>query len=82
MPKAAVNGIELHYEAEGDGPAVVFCHGVGGNHMSWWQQVPEFARSFRSVAIDQRGFAESVLPPEALGAEAFADDLAGLLDHL
>ncbi|MCH8194639.1 MAG: alpha/beta hydrolase [Chloroflexi bacterium] len=82
MPKAPVNGIELHYETEGEGPAVVFCHGVGGNHMSWWQQVPEFARDFRAVVFDQRGFAESRLPPEAPGAEAFADDLAGLLDHL
>jgi 3-oxoadipate enol-lactonase len=77
-----VNGIELYYEMEGEGPALVLCHGVGGNHMSWWQQVPVFAHRFRCVAIDQRGFAQSHNPPGAPGAEAFADDLAGLLDHL
>ncbi len=82
MPKAPVNGIQLYYESEGEGPAVVFCHGVGGNHMSWWQQVPIFSKRFRCITIDQRGFAESRNPPGAPGAEAFADDLAGLLDHL
>lgn len=82
MPSARINGIDLHYEVEGQGPAVVFCHGVGGNHMSWWQQVPELSRRFRCVTLDQRGFGQSVNPPEAPGAEAFADDLAGLLEHL
>ena len=82
MLKASINRIEIHYEEEGRGPAVVLCHGVGGNHMSWWQQVPEFAKRFRCITYDQRGFADSHNPPEAPGAEAFADDLAGLLDHL
>jgi pimeloyl-ACP methyl ester carboxylesterase len=50
--------------------------------MSWWQQVPEFAKRFRCITYDQRGFADSLNPPEAPGAEAFADDLAGLLDYL
>ncbi len=50
--------------------------------MSWWQQVPEFSKRFRCITFDQRGFAESHNPPEAPGAEAFADDLAGLLEHL
>ena len=40
MPKAQINGMELYYEVHGQGPAVVFAHGAGGNHVSWWQQVP------------------------------------------
>lgn len=82
MPKAPVNGIQLYYEVEGEGSTVVFCHGAGGNHMSWWQQVPEFARSSRCIAFDHRGYGESWNQPGGPGAEAFADDLAGLLDHL
>ena len=38
MPKAPINGIDLYYESNGEGPAIVFAHGRGGNHMSWWQQ--------------------------------------------
>ena len=49
MPKAQVNGIAVYYEVHGDGPAVVFAHGAGGNHLSWWQQVPVFARQYRCV---------------------------------
>ena len=30
---------EIYYEVAGSGPAVIFAHGLGGNHLSWWQQV-------------------------------------------
>ena len=82
MPTARVNGIDLYYEMEGEGPAAVFCHGVGGNHLSWWQQVPEFSRQFLCITFDHRGFALSPNTSDGVGAEAFATDLAELLDHL
>lgn len=47
MPKAAVNGIQLYYESHGEGPAIVFAHGRGGNHLSWWRQVPAFSDDYR-----------------------------------
>ena len=34
---------ELYYEVTGRGPALLFAHGLGGNHLSWWQQVAHFA---------------------------------------
>ena len=82
MPKAPVNGIELYYESTGEGPAVVFAHGKGGNHMSWWQQIPVFSESYRCITFDHRGWGQSLNPPEAPGREAFVDDLRGLLDYL
>ena len=27
----------IAYEVTGQGPAIVFAHGLGGNLMSWWQ---------------------------------------------
>lgn len=82
MPQVRVNGVDLFYHVEGEGRVVVFCHGVGGNHLSWWQQVPHFARHFRCVTFDHRGFALSPNTEEGVGAEAFSTDLAKLLDHL
>jgi 3-oxoadipate enol-lactonase len=82
MPFAKVNGIELYYEEHGEGPALVFAHGAGGNHLSWWQQVPVFAKDFRCITFDHRGFGFSRELPNGPGPKAFADDLAGLLDHL
>jgi 3-oxoadipate enol-lactonase len=82
MPKAQVNDIELYYEVHGDGPAVVFAHGAGGNHLSWWQQVPVFARKYRCVIFDHRGFGQSPDVPNGPGSQAFVQDLKNLLDHL
>ena len=82
MPYAPINGIELFYEIEGSGIPVVLCHGVGGNHLSWWQQVPTLARRYACVILDQRGFLNTKLPEDGPYAEAFADDVLGLLDHL
>jgi len=72
-------GASLHYEVHGDGPAVVLAHGAGGNALSWWQQVPDFARAFRVVSFDHRGFARSACPPERIHPRHFAADLAAIL---
>ena len=82
MPKAPINGMELYYETAGEGPAVVFAHGRGGNHLSWWQQVPVFSKSYRCITFDQRGFGQSFNPPDMPGREAFVEDLRALLDYL
>jgi pimeloyl-ACP methyl ester carboxylesterase len=81
MAFAPVNGIDLYYEEQGAGPPVVFAHGVGGNHASWYQQVPFFARSYRAITIDQRGFG-STADSNGYGRGSFVDDLRALLDHL
>ena len=82
MPYASVNNIEIYYEIHGTGPPVIFAHGSGGNHLSWWQQVPYFSRSYTCVLYDHRSFGKTndEIPP--LGRGAFAADLRGLLDHL
>jgi 3-oxoadipate enol-lactonase len=82
MPFAPINGIRLYYEAHGRGPALVFAHGAGGSHLSWWQQVPHFARTHRCVVFDQRAFGRSRDAADGPGRRAFADDLRDLLDHL
>ena len=82
MSKADINGIEVHYQSYGEGETMVFAHGAGGNLLSWWQQIPFFSQRYRCITFDHRGFGHSYDVPEGPGAEAFVDDLAGLLDHL
>ena len=81
MPSLKINGAQLYYEEHGKGPPVVFAHGAGGNHLSWWQQVPAFSRKHRCVTFDHRGWGLSLDGRDA-GPAAFVDDLRGLLDHL
>jgi 3-oxoadipate enol-lactonase len=82
MPIARINGIELYYEVHGQGPAVVLAHGAGGNHLSWWQQIPFLSQHFRCVTFDHRGFGSSRDLPDGPGANAFIEDLRHLLDQL
>ncbi len=82
MPKAPINGIEIDYQEYGEGPAIVFCHGAGGNLLSWWQQIPYFSENYRCITFSHRGFGHSPDLPDGPGMAAFADDLLGLLDHV
>ncbi|HEX4210148.1 MAG TPA: alpha/beta fold hydrolase [Candidatus Binataceae bacterium] len=82
MPSARINGIDFYYETHGEGPAIVFAHGGGGNHLSWWQQVPELSRHYRCVTFDHRGFGFSHDLSDGPGPGAFVEDLRQLLDHL
>jgi 3-oxoadipate enol-lactonase len=82
MPHAKINGIDLYYETHGAGAALVLAHGGGGSHMSWWQQVPAFADNYQVVTFDHRGFGHSQEAADGPGANAFVEDLRGLLDHL
>jgi 3-oxoadipate enol-lactonase len=82
MPFLDRDGARLYYEVEGAGPALIFAHGLGGNHLSWWQQVPHFRDRYTCVTFAHRGFAPSTDAPGGPGPRAFADDLAALIDHL
>lgn len=81
MPFAEVNGARLYYEQHGHGPDVVFLHGAGGNHLSWWQQIPALRESYRCTVFDTRGWGVST-GEMVLGRFVFGTDLVALMDHL
>lgn len=76
-----IGKFSLYYERIGVGRPLVFLHGLGGNHFSWWQQVPYFMRSFECITLDQRSFGLSP-DPDGFFNRAHASDLGALLDHL
>jgi pimeloyl-ACP methyl ester carboxylesterase len=80
--KLARPGCELYYEVTGEGPALVFAHGLGGNHLSWWQQVPVFCDRYSCITFAHRGFAPSGAIAGGPDPNDYGDDLAALLDHL
>ena len=82
MPFTNINGIELYYEVHGEGPALVLAHGGGGSHLSWWQQVPEFSKTYTVITFDHRSFGHSRDVQDGPGPKAFVQDLTALLDHL
>jgi 3-oxoadipate enol-lactonase len=76
------DGERLYWEEVGAGPPLVLCHGAGGNHAIWYQQVPVLGTSRRVVTWDHRGFGRSSDRADRSGPEVAVADLAALLDHL
>ena len=75
-------GAEIYYEVVGAGPAIVFAHGLGGNHLSWWQQLAHFAPRYTCVAFAHRGFPPSSPVAGNSVPDSYADDLAALIQEL
>ena len=82
LKSVQLDGFEMFYECHGTGPAVVFAHGAGGTHLSWWQQIPFFSEHFQCVTFDHRGFGRSRDVGDKPGQRSFVQDLRNLLDHL
>ena len=75
-------GCRVYYEVAGSGPLLVFAHGLGGNHLSWWQQVPHFRDRYTCVTFAHRGFSPSSALPAGPDPADYAGDVAALIDHL
>ncbi len=82
MKTARVNNVVLSYRDSGSGNPLVFLHAFPLNQSMWNDQVAEFSKTFRVITLDWRGFGGSSLSEEPSTMAIYADDLAGLLDHL
>ena len=82
MATVNIDGFGLYYEDYGEGEPVVFAHGVGGNHASWYNQVVAFREQYRAIVFDHRGFGNSRDVAGGPGRSRFVEDLRALLDHL
>jgi pimeloyl-ACP methyl ester carboxylesterase len=67
------DGVELHVEATGSGPDVLFLHEFSGNHASWEPQVRHLAKRYRCITYSARGFLPSAVPKEL---EMYSQDRA------
>lgn len=80
MPFTNNDGVDIWYEAYGNGPAITFLHGRAGNGASWWRQIAHFSRTHTVVVFDQRGFGRSPCVRDDFRAEALSGDIAAVLD--
>jgi pimeloyl-ACP methyl ester carboxylesterase len=85
MPHVRVDdGVHLHYEEHGQGVPLVFVHEFAGDAESWRPQIGFFARRYRVIAFNARGYPPSDVPEraEAYSQARAAEDIRGLLDAL
>lgn len=72
----------IAYETHGDGPPLVFVHGIGGNRRNWDDQLELFSRHYQVITLDLRGYGDSDPIPGNLQFEHFAQDVFAVLDEL
>jgi pimeloyl-ACP methyl ester carboxylesterase len=90
MPYAHVNGVDLYYEASGQGVPAIYIHGGFPSLAStlydfsqWnWTWENDLASSLHFISYDRRGCYRSSMPPFGYSIENQAKDLAELLDTL
>src|SRR5579863_754164 len=78
------DNVRLYYEEAGAGLALVFVHEFAGDHRSYEPQMRYFARRYRCVAYNARGYPPSDVPGEVdkYSQRRACDDIRALLDGL
>ncbi len=75
----------MHVAEQGEGPAVVLCHGFPGLWYTWRHQLAALsAAGYRAIAPDMRGYGRTTAPRDvtAYNRSTTVNDLVGLLDAL
>lgn len=84
MPFLRVDGATVHYtDTEGDGPPIVFGHGLLFSGWMFTAQIAALRERYRCIAIDWRGQGGS--PPAddgRYGMDVLTDDARALIGHL
>ena len=80
MPTVEVNDTTLYYERAGDGPAILFVHGMCGDAEVWAEQARRLADRYTCVRYDRRGHSRSAWGDAAISDALHADDAAALIE--
>ena len=80
--KMEINQARINYELAGKGPCLVLIHGFSDNLTMWYNQVPEFSKSYQVLTIDVRGHGETEVPNGKYEMATVTEDLRALLDDL
>lgn len=78
------NGVKLHYVTQGEGALMLMLHGFPEFWYSWRHQIPEFAKDYKVVALDLRGYNDSDKPKaqSAYVMAEFIKDIEGVIKGL
>ena len=78
------DGVRIHYEVHGEGPALLLSHAYASSMALWRRQVDTFAPAWRVIVWDMRGHGASDSPEDpTLYSEAeTVADMAAILDAL
>ena len=78
------DGVRLYYEEAGTGTPIVFVHEFADDHRGYEAQIRYFARRYRCIAYNARGYPPSEVPddPARYSQDRARDDIRDVLDAL
>src|SRR5215471_5561957 len=78
------DNVKLYYEDSGSGIPIVFVHEFAGDYRAWESQVRHFARCYRCITYNARGYPPSDVPAdgERYSQVRARDDIRAVLDAL
>ena len=79
---AKILGTNISYEITGDGPPILFVHGLGGTGNVWNAQRQGLAKFFKVITIDLPGSGRSDKIEKSYSMERWADQVMALADAL
>ena len=82
MATIDIDDTTLHYERSGQGPAMLFVHGMCGDADVWADQARRFSDRYTCVRYDRRGHSRSGRGAAPISTARHADDAAALIDAL
>lgn len=77
-----VVGAKVNYAEIGEGPPLVFVHGLSGAWQNWLENLPHFARTHRAIALDLPGFGGSSMPPWEITIPAYGRFLRDFCERI
>jgi pimeloyl-ACP methyl ester carboxylesterase/ketosteroid isomerase-like protein len=82
VPTIDRDGVSIHYEAHGSGPAILLSHGYGATCRMWDTQVAALSDRYRVILWDMRGHGQSGDPADgSLYSQALTvGDMAAVLE--
>ncbi|MCA1682951.1 MAG: alpha/beta hydrolase [Actinobacteria bacterium] len=66
----------------GEGPVLIFIHGLAGCWQNWLENIPFFARDHRVIAMDLPGFGESEMPADEISISGYGRTVEALCEAL
>lgn len=86
MPFVNNDGIQIHYQIEGNGPPLVLQHGLGDSIGSFYEYgyVEQLKGKFQLIMIEARGHGQSDKPhePAAYDSKLMVGDILAVMDSL
>ncbi|MFL5827470.1 MAG: alpha/beta fold hydrolase [Thermoleophilaceae bacterium] len=84
LHSAEVDGRRVNYVdiGSGDGPPVVFIHGLGGAWQNWLENLPRVAQERRAIALDLPGHGQSEMPAEKISISGYGRCVDALTEQL